>query len=174
MRQTKKITLSALLVALGVVFMTVGVFVDTIDLTVAMLASLIMAFVYLEIGSPYTYFTWLCTSILSAIFFFYSPIWIEYFLLFGLYPILKGYIEKIPFKPIWLIIKILYFNISFAAIIYLAGALIGVNMLESELTLNIILFVLANVALILYDYFITVAVRFYYAKLRGRFERLLK
>ncbi len=174
MRQTKKITLSALLVALGIVFMTLGVVIGTIDLTVAMLTSLLMAFVYIEIGSPYTYFTWLATSILSAIFFFTSPIWIEYFLLFGFYPILKGYIEKIPFKPLWLLIKIIYFNLSFAAIIWLSGALIGVDMLESELALNIVLFALANISLVLYDSLLTVGVRFYFAKLRKRFERLIK
>jgi hypothetical protein len=139
-----------------------------------MLSSLIMAFVYIEIGSPYTYFTWICTSILTALFYFYSPIWIEYFLLFGLYPIIKGYIEKIPVRPLWLIVKVIYFNLSFGLIVWLSGTLIGVNMLEAEPVLNIILFILANVALIAYDLFITIGVRFYFARLRKRFERLLK
>ena len=47
MRQTKKITLSAMLTALGTVLMVLGAFIDVIDLSVCALASLLVVFVYI-------------------------------------------------------------------------------------------------------------------------------
>ena len=65
MKQTKKLTLSAMIVALGTVFMKLGSIIEVFDLTAAALASMLVAFVYVEIGSPYTWLVWLATSFLK-------------------------------------------------------------------------------------------------------------
>ena len=51
MRTTKKITLCAMACALGTVIMLLGAVIETLDLTVCAMASLLVVFVYLEIGS---------------------------------------------------------------------------------------------------------------------------
>ena len=76
MSSTKKLALSAMLVALGSVFMIIGSFVEVLDLTVCALASLIVAFAYLEIGSPYTWLIWLATSLCTAL--LGGVLWMEY------------------------------------------------------------------------------------------------
>ena len=81
-----------MIIALGTVLMVLGAMVDVLDLSVCALASLFVAFVYIEIGSPYPFFVWLGTSLATFLFFPGSIIWLEYLLVFGLYPILKAYV----------------------------------------------------------------------------------
>ena len=174
MRQTKKVTVSALTVALSVVVMLIGFFFSVVDLTACALASLLVAFIYIEIGSPYTFLVWLCTSLTTAICFPGSVIWVEYLLIFGIYPILKAYIERLP-RWVWWIPKLAYIN-AIIWLLALAMKLLGLEALFNGETvfINIALYVLMNIAFVAYDLFLTVLIRFYLVKLQPRFKNLLK
>ena len=89
--------------ALSVVVLALGAVFEALDLTAAALASICIAFIYIEVGAPYTFIAWICTTVLSFLFFPQSLLWIEYLLLFGLYPILKGYIERSTRHPVAMI-----------------------------------------------------------------------
>lgn len=174
MKQTKKITLSAMVVALSTVFMVLGAVVDMLDLSVCALASLLVAFVYIEIGSPYTWLVWICTSLATFVCFPGSIIWMEYFLVFGIYPILKAYIEKLP-RRIWLIVKLLFINAIIWVLIFCVELILGIPFFAvDKLWLKAAIYVLMNVAFIAYDLFITVLVRVYFEKFRPRFKKFLK
>ncbi|MBQ8719964.1 MAG: hypothetical protein IJY65_02915 [Clostridia bacterium] len=174
MRSTKRLTLSAILVALGVAIMFVGVLVDTVSLSVAAICSLIVVFVYIEIGSPYPYLVWICTSLCAALMFTGSVIWLEYFLIFGIYPIIKAKLEKLA-RPWWLPLKFLIFNAEFWLLFLVMERILGVPMFESDaLWLNAALYALSVVAFFAYDYFITFMVRIYFLRFRGRIARFLK
>ena len=84
MRKTKRVTLSAMMVALSVVMMVVGAVLDVLDLSACALASLVMVFSYIELGSPYTFLIWICTTVISGIVFPASLVWVEYFTVFGI------------------------------------------------------------------------------------------
>ncbi len=174
MRQTKKITISAMLVALGVAFMALGAVIEVMDLSLCALASLLVVFAYLEIGSPFVWLVWLCTSLATFLCFPASIIWIEYFLVFGVYPILKAYFEKAP-RILWIPIKLAYIN----AIIWLLSLgvqlILGIPFFDGEtLLVNVVLYIVINVAFFVYDMFITVSVRLYFGKIRHRFSKFLK
>ena len=175
MRKTKKLTLSAMIVALSTAIMAVGAFIDVLDLSALALASVFMAFVFIEIGSPYTWGVWLCTSLTTFIFCQARPeIALEYLFVFGLYPIIKAYIERLP-RKFWLIIKIAYANSVIWLLILFVELVTGLPLFtDGRLWLNAIIYVVLNVAFIAYDIFITVLVRFYIEKLRNRFKTLLK
>ena len=174
MRNTKKITVSSILVALGAVIMAIGALFEVVDLTVCALASLIVVFVYIEIGSPYTWLVWVCTALVTFLIFPGKPIWLNYFVLFGIYPILKAYIERLP-RPAWLPIKLAYINAVVWAMFFLMELIFLVPLFEGDiLWLKIALYVLANVAFIAYDMFLTVSVRIYFGKFRQKFLRFLR
>ena len=174
MRSTKKLALSALLVAMGASFMLLGAVVEVLDLAVCAFASLIVAFVYIEIGSPYTWLVWLCTALVVAIIFPGSIIWLEYFAIFGIWPILKAYVERLP-KWSWIITKLAFINAVIWLMILFAEKILGIPFFEDNaFILKVATYALMNIAFIVYDMFITVMVRFYIAKLRQRFKRLLK
>ena len=174
MKTTKKVTLSAMATALGTVVMLLGSVIETLDLTVCAFASLLVVFIYLEIGSYYPWLVWICTTLTTALIYSGSPVWIEYFLVFGIYPLIKAYIEKLP-KWSWLIVKLAYINAMVWALFFISEKLLGIPFFGEEgIVMQIILYVLLNVAFMAYDLFITVMVRFYYVKLRSRFKKLLK
>lgn len=174
MRKTKKITLSAMLVALGTVFMVLGAVFEVLDLSVCALASLLVVFAYLELGSPYTWLIWLCTALASALIFPGSVIWAEYLLVFGIYPILKAYIERLP-RWSWLPVKLIFINAIVWALIFLVDLIFGTPFLESELFwMQAVTYALINIAFVAYDMFITVMVRLYFEKFRHRFKKFLK
>ena len=180
MRETKKLTVSAMVVALGVLFMTLGAVFSVLDLSCAVLASLLVSFVYIEIGSPYTWCVWLATSLLSFVLFPGSLMWLVYLAVFGIFPIIKGYIERLP-RWCWLIIKLAFLNAMLTLLVLFSEALVGQSFFGdiSDIPLAptvvyIALWILMNIAFVLYDRMIVVLVLFYEKRLRPRFKNLLK
>ena len=174
MKSTKKITLSAMAVALGTVIMLLGAVIETLDLTVCALASLMVVFIYIEIGSYYPWLVWVCTTLTTALVYPGSLVWIEYLLVFGIFPLIKAYIERLP-RWSWILVKIAYINIMIWGVFLIAEVLLGIPFFgEDTLLMKIVLYVMINIAFIAYDFFINVMVRFYFDKLRPRFKKLLK
>ena len=182
MKQTKKITVSAMAVALGVVFMTLGFFVEALDLTVAALCSIIMLFVFIEVGKPYTFLVWLCTSLLGALFFTGSLVWVTYFLVFGIYPIVKAYIERAK-RIFWLPLKLVFFNISALILISVSEFILGIPFFGEiniplfegkEWIFKALVYVLLNLAFVVYDIFLTLMVKAYFLRVRPRISKIIK
>ncbi|MBE6635639.1 MAG: hypothetical protein E7617_05520 [Ruminococcaceae bacterium] len=183
MKDTKKLTLGAMSIALGVLFMAVGAYVEALDMTVAALNSLLMVFMFVEVGRPYTYFVWLGTSLLGFVFFAHSFVWVTYFLLFGIYPILKAYIEKLR-RPFWIPIKLIAFNISAVLMILASEFILGIPFFEEDVSIPILeentyifkiaLYVALIITMLVYDYFLTVMARFYLNRIRPKISKLLK
>lgn len=174
MKNTKKLAISAMIVALGSVIMSVGAMLEVMDLTLCAVASLLVVLVYLELGSPYTWLVWLATSLATAIMFFGSAVWIEYLLVFGIYPLLKAYIERLP-RALWLLLKLLFVNLMSLALFLLSEAVLGIPLISSSgIWAKVMLMVLVNVAFIVYDLFISAMVRLYVLKWRRHFAGLFK
>ena len=161
--------------ALSIAFMTVGYFVEALDLTACALVSLVVALIYVEIGSPYTYLVWICTSLLSFIFFSAKPsLWLTYFLVFGIYPILKAYIEKLR-RPFWIILKLCFLNVILVALFFIFEFIFMTPFFDVETNLlKTAIWILMNVAFIAYDLFITVIMRLYVIKYRKIFAKFFK
>ena len=163
-----------MIVALGTVFMLIGGFVEVLDLSVCALASLLVAFVYIEIGSPYTWLVWICTSLASFLCMPGKFIWMLYLLIFGVYPILKAYIEKLP-RGAWLILKLVFINAMIWLLMLGFEFILGIPFFAvDKLWLKVGTYIVMNIGFIAYDLFITVLIRFYFEKLRHRFRNFLK
>ncbi len=174
MSQTKKITLSAMMVALGTAFMIIGAVFEVLDMTVCAMASMLVVFIYLEIGSYYPWLVWICTTIATALLYPGSLIWAEYLLIFGVYPLIKAYIERLP-KWTWLIVKLVYLNAVVWGMIAISELLLGIPFFGEEGKIMIIItYILLNVAFVMFDIMITIMVRFYMSKIRPRISKLLK
>ena len=162
-----------MMVALGTVLMRLGVYIEVLDLTICALASLMVVFIFLEVGSYYPWLVWICTSLATALT-GAGIVALEYFLVFGIYPLLKSFIEKLP-RWTWFIIKIVFINIIIWIIFLLSRLIFDQNFFgEETFIMNLVVYVLMNIAFIAYDFFITVMVRFYYLKIRPRIKSLLK
>ena len=174
MSSTKKLTLSAIVVALGAVVMTFGAFFEALDLTVCCFASLLVMFVYMEIGSPYPWLVWICTSLTVFLIAPAKFVWAEYLFIFGIYPILKAYIERLP-RRLWMLIKAVFFATVVGGTFLICELVLGVPFFEVDATwMKIGATALIAVAAAAYDMFLTVMIRFYIFKLRPRIKNLLK
>ena len=174
MKETKKLAISAMLVALGTVLMSIGALLEVTDLTACALASLLVVLAYIELHSPYTWLIWLATSLATALMFFGSPVWSEYLFVFGVYPIIKAYIEKLP-RALWWVAKLVYINAVIWVLFLLVEGVLGIPVFGAEgVVWKILLYVVINVAFVMYDIFITTMVRVYIYKWRRHFSRFFK
>ena len=175
MSQTKKVTLSAMMVALGTVFMVIGAVFEVMDLTVCAMASLLVVFVYIEIGSYYPWLVWICTSLATLLLYPGSLIGWEYFLVFGIYPLIKAYIERLP-RWSWLIVKVAYINAVIWSLYLVCELLLKIPFfsMEEGIVLLVITYILTNIAFVAFDFFISVMVRFYFERLRPKIKKFLK
>ena len=163
-----------MMVALSTAIMLLGAVIEVLDLSVCAIASLLVVFIYLEIGSYYPWLVWICTTLATALIYPGSAVWVEYALIFGLYPLIKAYIERLP-RWSWLIVKLVYINAVIWGIFCVSELLLGIRFFEEGGTIiTIITYALSNIAFLAYDFFIMVMVRFYFDKLRPRFKKFLK
>ena len=106
--QTKLLTISAMLSALGVVVLAIGSVFQTLDLTTAALAAFFCIYAVIEIGGAYPWMVWGVTSFLGLLLLPQkSPA--VFFLFIGCYPILKEKLERLS-KALCLALKLVIFH----------------------------------------------------------------
>ena len=158
-----------MLAALGVVMLSLGALIEIIDISMAVLASLLCIVAVIEYGGGAPWMVYGVTAILSLILMPRTPA-LFYALFFGFYPILKEKFERKPKVIAW-VLKETVFNISLAlmglAAIYLV--LGPNNSLVDPLYIGIVV-ALAEIVFILYDVALTRLITFYILYLRKRFK----
>ena len=171
MRRTKKLTLTAILAALTVVLLLLGGLLEMVDLSVAALASFLVSFVLLELGTGYAVLLWAVSAVLSLIILpsggalFYAAL--------GLYPLLKARLERLA-RPLEWTLKMLSAS-AVLAIYVLVGKF--VLLLPDEMLSGWLLPVflaLSLVTFVLYDVALSRLTVYYGLRIRPRIERLLK
>ncbi|MBQ8439135.1 MAG: hypothetical protein IJX19_00595 [Clostridia bacterium] len=166
----KYITVSAMLCALGVILMSVGSLIEVLDLSTAVLASMLCVYAIIEIGKGYPWMIWLVTSILSLILLPIKTPAIFYALFAGFYPILKEKLEKLS-RPISWLLKLVVFHLCLGLIflilkLFLPSALEGTDvwwMLAA-------IYGMALVCFVVYDIALTRLITFYLFRLRKHFR----
>lgn len=96
------------------------------------------------------------------------------YFVFGVFPILKYYIEKLP-RFLWFVLKLLYVNVCIIGLMYAMELVFGLPLFETDsLILKIILYGVLNASFFAYDRLLTLLIRLYNEKYRDRFKRLFK
>ena len=171
MKRTKKLTLSAMLSGLSVVLLLLGSFVELLDLSAAAIASFLVVFAFLELGTGYAVLLWASASLLSLLLFpggaslFYAAL--------GLYPLLKVLLERLA-PPVEWTLKMLTCN-AVLAVYVLVGRF--VLMLPDEVLSGWLLWVfipIANLTFILYDIAMSRLITKYTLRIRPRIAKFLK
>lgn len=169
--QVKYLTVSAMLSALGVVMLGLGSLVEVLDLTFAVIASLLTVYAVIEIGGAYPWLIWIVTSVVALLILPLKTPVLFYALLTGYYPILKQKIERRMARvPAWTF-KMSVFAISLALIVAVMW-LFAPTLLETTGGWIVIAttVVLAVLSFILYDICLTKLITIYFVKLQKRFR----
>ncbi|MBQ8287569.1 MAG: hypothetical protein IJX76_02215 [Clostridia bacterium] len=172
-RKTRVLALSSLFVALSVVILYLGCFLEVLDLTVAAVASLLVLLAVIEMGKGTAAMVWLATSILAFLLLPNKFIAVEYAFLMGCYPLVKALAERLPRVISW-VVKLVFVNIALAVMVVL-GHFVFAYPIES-VWLLVGTFVLATVTGVVFDIALTRLLTLYLMRLRSalRIERLLK
>ncbi len=169
--QVKYLTVSAMLCALGVVILGLGAVIEVLDISVAVIASLLTVYAVIEMGGPYPWLIWIVTSIVALLLLPLKTPVLFYALLTGFYPILKQKIERRMARlPAWVLkmgVLAISLLIIWAVMWLFAPTLLettgGWVMIAATLLLGVFAFVL-------YDFCLTRLITVYFVKLQKRFH----
>ncbi len=160
-----------MLTALGVVLLTLGSVFQTIDLTMAAIASLFVVLAMIELGGKEALLIYLATALLALLLVPQKLIAAEYALFAGLYPLIKSLAERLGRVLSW-VVKLIFANLSLTLLI-LASKLLFSLPVESGWLLAAT-YVLVNVTVVVFDIALTKLITFYYIRLQARFASLFK
>ena len=166
--KTKRLVISALMSALGVVFLYFGSLVEVMSISMAVIASVCVILAVTEFGGAYPWLIYAVTSTASILVLPRKEAAIAYILFFGFYPILKGRLEKKNKLLSW-IFKELIFNCALAIDLLLSSLLLTAGNAE-PLPIFIAYIVLAEIAFPLYDLALQRVVLMYMRKIRPKFK----
>ena len=157
-----------MLAAVGVILLYLGSMVELIDISMAVIASLLCVFAVIEYGKSAPWLVFGVTAVLSLLLLPQKTPALMYTLFFGYYPILKEKFEKLNITLCW-ILKECVFNVALILILISMKYLLFES-LNISFMLYVIAVVLCEVVFVVYDFALTRLISLYVYKLRNRFK----
>lgn len=186
-QKTKKLTLGAMLAAIGAVLLLLGSLFQVLDLSMAAIASFVCIIAVIELGSSWAWIIYAVVGVISVLLrpTSFAP-WV-YIAFLGYYPIIKEKIERL-IKPLSWALKMLCFNValilSCVVMYFLFTAESPANVFDFFNTLlgmptagtavAIGLYVFVNFVFVIYDIALTRLISTYIFRLRDKFKFLHK
>lgn len=168
--KTKRLTVCAMLSALGVVLLYLGSMVEVLDMSMAVLVSLLAVFAVIEYGGAAPWLVYGVTGTLSLILMSHQPTpALMYLLFFGYYPILKEKLEKCPRILSW-VLKEAVFHVALILMLVLGHLILTAPEGTTPWQMYLGLIALCELAFPLYDVALSRLITFYLVKLRHRFR----
>ena len=164
----RKLTTCAMLSALGVVLLWLGSVIEVVDVSMAVIASLLCVFAVIEYGGSAPWLVFAVTGILSLILVPQKTPAAMYVLFFGYYPIIKEKLERFPRVLAW-VWKEVIFNAALILMLLLSRWLLMGSQAET-LWFYVAFGVLAEIVFPVYDVALTRLISLYIYKLRSRFR----
>lgn len=165
---TKKIALNGILGALAVVSLLLAVIIPTNTLSFYALSSFFISVTIIESGIRAGWMFFVSTSLLSLIIVPDKLILVPYVVFFGIYGIVKYYIEKLNKLALEYVLKFIYFNLCAGIAVVTVSQLFN-TALVSRLPWWLLVIALET-AFFVYDYVYTLFISYYRDKLRPRLK----
>ena len=165
---TKMIAFNGILGALAVVCLLLASVLPTNKLSFYALSSFFMAVVIIESNIRAGWLFYLATSLLSLIIVPEKLSLVPYVIFFGLYGIVKYYIEKLNKLLLEYILKFVYFNICMGIALLFVSKLFGY-----DLTVKLpwwLLIIALEIVFFIYDFVYTLFINYYRDKLKPRLK----
>lgn len=151
MNKAKAVAVCGMAVALSVVIMLIGGYLGFGTYLSPMLAGMIIFPIGERFGKKYQFGFWAAVSFLSIILVPNIEQNLMFVFIFGLYPIIYPYFQKLPKVP-RVVLKLIYFNIL---TLVLEAVIIKFFAPEAfDMPLIILLMVMGNIIFILYDFIV--------------------
>ncbi len=175
MKNTKKITLSGMMIALCSLFMLASYF-PYLTISISFFAGIFIMVLVIEIDKKWAFLSYLASAVIA--FLIAEPeAKLLYVAFFGYYPIIKALLEGLKSRALEYVLKFLAYNTAIVlAYAVLAGAF-GVplgDMNEFGKYTAIVLLIAANILFPIYDIALSRVAAFYMIRLHDKVTKLLK
>lgn len=162
--KAKELTVSAALTALTIVILYLNLLLPISTISILTLASALIPVALIRGSIKSSILVYISSSIIG---FFILPlnIILLYILFFGVYGIIKYFIEKINKLPIEIILKIIFFNIILVLSIFVFNSFVAIEITKLPMLL---LFIVAQPVFLIYDYALSLLISFYLDRIHKR------
>ena len=162
--KAKEITLSGILIGLTIVILYLNLLLPISTISILTLASLLVPIALIRGSMKSAILVYVSSSIIG-LFILPLNIMILYILFFGIYGIVKFYIEKINKLPLEIFIKIIFFNIILFLSFFVFKTFIPIEI--TKLPIGIFL-IIAEIVFLVYDYALTLLISFYLQRIHPK------
>lgn len=158
-KRTRKVTLSAALAALTVLFLYLASVFPTGQLAIIAVASLFTVAAVIEAGIRTAIIVFAGCSLLGFVIVPDKPLLLLYVLFFGYYPIIKSLFEKLKSRILEWALKLVVFNAALSVIwLFFRSLLFEAKYLGFNM---ILVYLAANVVFVIYDIGLSRLIGFY-------------
>ena len=155
----------AVLTALGVVVLSLGTLFEVLDLSAAALAGMLTVVVVIEVGGFWPWLVWAATGLITLLLPLKTAA-VFYLIFAGYYPILKEKIERLRSQLLQWAVKLFMMNAALTAVILVTKYLLMLP--DDTLEMTWLLYLLGNVAFVLFDIALTRLITLYIFKWRKK------
>ncbi len=165
MKNTKMLAVASLMAAMCVAILSIGSLFESLDVSLAIAAGLVVMILSVEYGDRVALSVFLVSGLLSLLLPLKSPS-IFFLCLVGWYPIVQKKIHML--KPLWArIVKFVLFHAALFVMLFLSAFITGVKEVG---WVYLTLLVLGNLCFFLYDLLLDRFLIWYIVKLRPRLK----
>jgi len=167
--KTRKITFSALMTALSIVFLWLASVFPTGQLGFVAVASLFSVAVVIEAGIASSVLVFICCAVLSLLLIPMKGAALLYLLFFGYYPIIKSFAERMHNRYISLLFKSLVFIAALCVLWFLfrsfvfTGAIAGLS--------PFLIIPAGYIVFLIYDFGLSKLIGYYIYRISPKFKR---
>ncbi len=174
-----KVSIGGIVSSLCLLLMFLTAVFPLLSITLPLFAGVLITVVAIEVSTSWSFVTYASVAVLS---FFVTPdkeAWLFFTFLFGYYPVVKSFFEKMKSKAVCWICKLIAFNVSIIIIFYTLMNILGTLDLFEEFGfynewLIPALIAAGNIIFLLYDYTLTLLIMSYKKWFRPTFLRKFK
>lgn len=151
-----RVALGGIVSALCLLTMFLAGIMPALYLLLPMIAGVLMMIIAVEVNTKWALLTYIAVGLLSMFITFDKEAALIFVMLFGHYPILRFFIQKIRSKPLRMICKLIVCNVCVLSYFFVTVYIFGLDELVEELGEfgrfgGIIMLCLANFIFVLYD-----------------------
>jgi len=161
---TKRVALSGILIALTVIVLFLATTLPTSRLSLYALSSFFISIVIIEYGIKNGWFFYLASLILTFIVIPNKIGLIPFVIFFGIYGLVKFYIERLNRIAVEYVLKVIFFNMSLVIGIFFVKEFF-LESINIRIPLWAIIAVL-EIVFVIYDYVYSLFIQYYKAKVR--------
>lgn len=168
-----KVALGGIISALCLVSMFLTGVIPILSLALPMIAGTLMMIIKVEVSTGWSFLTYIAVSMLSLFVTFDKESSVMFIFLFGLYPILKTFFDKVKLKLVRVLSKLIYYNVSVTIAFQITFKLFGMEELANQMNQYfphgmLVLLIATNPVFLMYDYVLNNLIDIYYKKLKPK------